>query len=366
MRQPQTHKSYFWPVVWAVAIHALLLAFLFISFASMPELPPARPIVKATLYQLESQNRASSQTAQKIAGEAEQTRTPNYDQEQLEQKKQQQDLEAAAKRRAEQAAQRAEQARQQAAQKAAEEQKRQAAEKQAADKKASEQKKLEQQKAEQARLKAAAEAKAKAEADKKKAEEAEKKAQAERKKAEEQKKLEAERKKAEDDKKKAEQARQKAEADKKKREAEAAAKQAAEKARDAQRRAEEERKAAALADLLGDGEPQFQRSVADRQGDQDAARLDDLIVELVSRNWSRPESARRGMLVELMVDFLPDGTISQVSLVRSSGNAAFDNSAIAAVRNVVRVRELQSLDRATYERLYRKRKMAFRPEDLSL
>lgn len=357
MRQPQTHKSYFWPVVWAVAIHALLLAFLFISFASMPELPPARPIVKATLYQLESQNQASSQTAQKIAGEAEKTRTPNYDQEQLEQQKHQQDQEAAAKRRAElareQAAQRAEQARQQAAQQAAEEQKRQAAEKQAAAKQASEQKKLEQQQAEQARLKAAAEAKAKAEADKKKAEEAEKKAQAERKKAE-------------DDKKKAEQARLKAEAEKKKRAAEAAAKQAAEKAQAAKRRAEEERKAAALADLLGDGEPQFQRSVADRQGDQEAARLDDLIVELVSRNWSRPESARRGMLVELMVGFLPDGTISQVSLVRSSGNAAFDNSAVAAVRNVVRVREIQSLDRATYERLYRKRKMAFRPEDLSL
>lgn len=354
MRQPQPSQGYFWPVVWALSIHALLLAFLFVSFASIPELPPSRPVVKATLYQLESQNSATSQTNQKIAGEAEKTRTPNYDQEQLEQKKREQEREAAARRQAEQerkvAAQQAEEQKKAVAQAAAQ---KAAEEKKAAEQKLAEQKKLELQKAEAARLKAAEEAKAKAEAERKKAEEQKKKAEAERKQAEEKKRAE-------------EQARQKAEAERKKREAEQAAKAAADKAREAERRAQEDRKAAALADLLGDGEPQFQRSVADRQGAQDIGRLDDLIVQLVSENWNRPESARRGMLVELQVEFLPDGTISQVSLVRSSGNSAFDNSAIAAVRNVVRVREIQSLDRAAYERDYRKRKMAFRPEDLSL
>ena len=347
-RQTYPRSRLFWPVVWALAIHAVLLSLLFVSFSSTPELPPSRPIVKATLYQLESQNMATSQTSQKIAGEAEKTRTQDYAREQLEQKKREQEQEAAARRKAEEerkvAAQKAEEQKKIAARKAAEE-KKAAEQKKLAEQKAAEQRKLELQKAEAARLKAAEEAKKKAEAEKKKAEEAKKKAEAERKKAEE--------------------ARKKAEAEKKKREAEQAAKVAAEKARAAERKAQEDRTAAALAELLGDGEPQFQSSVADRQGQQQAARLDDLIVQLVSQNWSRPDAARNGMQVVLDVEFLADGTVSRVTLARSSGNAAFDNSALAAVRNVVRVREIQNLDRATYERFYRKRSMAFRPEDLS-
>ena len=392
-RFPQQKDPLFWPVVWAVAIHVALLSLLFVSFSSTPELPPARPIVKATLYQLESQNMATTQTQHKIAGEAEQTRTRDYAQEQLEQKKRDQEREAAAQRKAEeerqvamrqaeqkaeqerkeveqqqrQAEQKAEQERkQQAEQKLAEERQKAAEQKRLAEQKAAEQKKLELQKAEAARLKAAEEAKARAEAERKKAEELKKKAEADRKKAEEQKqKAEAERKKAEEQKQKAEAERKKAEADKKKREAEQAAKVAAEKAREAERRAQEDRTAAALAELLGDGPTQRQSTVADRQGEQQAGRMDDLIVQLVSQNWSRPDAARNGMQVVLDVEFLPDGTISRVVIARSSGNPAFDNSALAAVRNVARVRELQSLDRATYERFYRKRSMAFRPEDLS-
>ncbi|MBS7326744.1 MAG: cell envelope integrity protein TolA [Thiopseudomonas sp.] len=386
-RIPAQKERLFWPTLWAVAIHVALLSLLFVSFSSTPELPPARPLVKATLYQLESQNMATSQTPHKIAGEAEQTRTQDYAQDQLEQKKREQEREAAAQRQAEEARQvamrqaeqqrAAEQQRQaeqsaeqerkrQAEQKLADERQKAAEQKRVAEQKAAEQKKLELQKAEAARLKAAEEAKARAEAERKKAEELKKKAEAERKKAEEQKqKAEAERKKAEEQKKKAEAERQKAEADKKKRDAEQAAKVAADKAREAERRAQEDRTAAALAELLGDGPAQRQATAADRQGEQQAARLDDLIVQLVSQNWSRPDAARNGMQVVLDVEFLADGTISRVVIARSSGNAAFDNSALAAVRNVARVRELQNLDRATYERFYRKRSMAFRPEDLS-
>ena len=38
-------ESYFWPTVWAVTIHVLLFAMLFVSFHFAPELPPAKPIV---------------------------------------------------------------------------------------------------------------------------------------------------------------------------------------------------------------------------------------------------------------------------------------------------------------------------------
>ena len=66
-------EGYFWPTVLAVALHVLIFAMLFVSWASTPELPPSRPIVQATLYQLKSKSQATQQTNQKIAGEAKKT-----------------------------------------------------------------------------------------------------------------------------------------------------------------------------------------------------------------------------------------------------------------------------------------------------
>ena len=308
-------ESYFWPIVWAVGLHVLMFAMLFVSFAFSPELPPARPVVQATLYQLKSQSQATTQTTQKVAGEAQKTSAPQFETERLEQKK-------------------------------AEEQKVAAA------KKAEEQKKAEQAKAEAAK----AEAAKKAEAEKV----AEQKRQADiaKKRAEE----EAKKKAAEEAKKKAaEEAKKKAAA------AEAAKKKAAEDAKkkaaeDAKRKAAEEQKAAALAELLSDN-VQNQRALAETHGDQVAGNLDDLIIKLITENWQRPMSARRGMSVELLIQMLPDGTVTNASVSRSSGDAAFDSSAVAAVRNVGRIPEMQQLDRATFDRLYRQRRVIFKPED---
>ncbi|MCY1431618.1 Protein TolA [compost metagenome] len=97
-----------------------------------------------------------------------------------------------------------------------------------------------------------------------------------------------------------------------------------------------------------------------------AGSFDDLIVSLVSQQWTRPPSARNGMSVEVLIQMLPDGTITNVSVTRSSGDSPFDSSAVAAVRNVGRIPEMRQLDRATFDSLYRQRRMIFKPEDLSL
>ena len=350
MRQHDRSSSenLFWPVVWAVGLHAMLFAFLFVSFAHTPDLPPARPVIKATLYQLQSQSQATTQTNQKIAGEAAKTSAPRYEVEQLEQKKIEQEKIAAAaqaaKEKAASAAEKAAQARKQAEQKALEAQKQAQASKEDQAKKAAE--KLKQ--AELAKLKAADDAKKKAaeDAKKKAADEAKKKAAAE-----------AAKKKAADD------AKKKAEADKKKRAADEAAKQ--KKAQEAARKAVEDKKAGALAELLSE-DTQYQQTVADTVGSQVAGSLDDLIVRLVSEQWVRPPSARNGMAVTVLIEMLPDGTITNASVTRSSGDPAFDASAVAAVRNVGRIREMQQLDRKTFDSLYRKRSAIFKPEDLSL
>src|SRR5690606_11969773 len=254
-------ESYFWPTIWAVAIHLVLFAMLFVSFHFAPELPPARPIVQATLYQLKSQSQATTQTNQKIAGEAQKTKARQYEVEQLETKKEEQ-------------------------------QKQQAV---------AEQKKAEA--AKQAEAKKKAEAQKKAAEQKKQAEIAKKKAEDEEKKAPE----EAKKKAYEKQKKKAEAERQKkaaAEAEKKRKQQEAA------------RKAEEAKKAQALAELLGDT-TERQQALADTQGDQVAGSLDDLIVKLVSEQWQRPPSARNGMSVEVLIQMLPDGTIVNASVTRS-------------------------------------------------
>lgn len=308
-------ESYFWPIVWAVGLHVLMFAMLFVSFAFTPELPPARPVVQATLYQLQSQSQATTQTTQKVAGEAQKTSAPQFETERLEQKKAEEQKVAAARA-------------------------------------------AEQKRAEEARKAEAAKADAAKKAEAEKAAEQKRQADIAKKRAED----EAKKKAAEEAKKKAaaEEAKKKAAA------AEAAKKKAAEdakrKAEDARRKAAEDQKAAALAELLSDN-VQNQQALAETHGDQVAGNLDDLIIKLITENWQRPMSARRGMSVELLIQMLPDGTVTNASVSRSSGDAPFDNSAVAAVRNVGRIPEMQQLDRATFDRMYRQRRVIFKPED---
>ncbi len=325
-------ESYFWPSILAVGLHVIIFGMLFVSFAMTPELPPSKPIVQATLYQLKSQSQATTQTNQKIAGEAKKTAAKQYETEQMEQRKVEQQKQAAA-RAAEQ--KQAEQARKAEAAKAA-------AQKAAEQKKAEETKKAAEQK-QQADI-----------AKKKAAEEAKKKAAAE----------EAKKKAAEEAKRKAaEQAKKKAAAEeaKKKAAAEEAKKKAA---AEAARKAAEDKKAQALAELLSDT-TERQQAMADTQGDQVAGNFDDLIRLRAAEGWTRPPSARNNMSVSLRVNMLPDGTISAVSVSRSSGDIPFDNSAVAAVKNIGRLTEMQGLSAQEFQP-YRSFTMTFTPEDLAL
>ncbi|MBM3105237.1 MULTISPECIES: cell envelope integrity protein TolA [Pseudomonas] len=355
-REPSASESYFWPSVWAIALHVLVFGMLFVSFAMTPELPPAKPIVQATLYQLKSKSQATTQTNQKIAGEAKKTASRQTEVEQMEQKKVEQQAVKAAEQKKEEAAQKAEEARAEAEAKKAEQAKQaDEAKKTAEAKKAEEAKKAtEKQQADIAKKKAEEEAKKKAdeEAKKQAAEEAKKKAAEDAKK-----------KAAEDAKKKAvaEEAKKKAAEDAKKK---AAADAAKKKAQDAARKAAEDKKAQALAELLSDT-TERQQALADEQGDQVAGDFDDLIRARAAEGWARPPSARKNMTVVLQIGMLPDGTITTVSVARSSGDGPFDSSAVAAVKNIGRLTEMQGLKPSEFNP-YRSFKMTFTPEDLAL
>jgi len=370
----QTRADWFWPLIYTVALHAILFALLFVSFNLAPQIPAAQPVIQATVYQLKAERPKSTPVPDKITAEAQKTKAAEREAEQLEQQKRQREAEQKQKAEQAAAAAKAEESKKQAeaakaaeakrqaeaakaaeALKQAEEQARQVAEQ--AKKQAAEAKRLEAEQkqreaeaakkraAEQARQKAEAEAAAKAAEDKRRAEEAEAKRKAE----------EAARQKRE-----AEAKRQREAEAKRQREAEAKKQREAEEAK---RRAEEDRKAKALAELLA-AEAQRNKAQGESERSQLIASLDELFVRLVSEQWIRPASTRDGISSEIQVSMLPDGTITQVILVRSSGDTPFDNSALAALRSIGRIPEMQQLDRASFDALYRKRNLIFRPEDL--
>jgi len=86
------------------------------------------------------------------------------------------------------------------------------------------------------------------------------------------------------------------------------------------------------------------------------------IYERVVANWSRPPSARNGMQAKLQVELVPTGDVVAVTLLESSGNAAFDRSAELAVQKARRFEVPAESD--VFERYFRRFTLLFRPEDL--
>lgn len=96
-----------------------------------------------------------------------------------------------------------------------------------------------------------------------------------------------------------------------------------------------------------------------------AAHFDELIKSRASEGWSRPPSVRPEMVVELQISISPDGTVTSVDVAKTSGDLAFDKSAVAAVKNIGRLTEMQEMKPMEISQL-KSFKMKFTPEDLTL
>ena len=203
---------------------------------------------------------------------------------------------------------------------------------------------------------------------KKKQEEA-RKAEALRKKAEAERK-ERERRKAEEEKKRqAEEAkRRQQETERKKQEAEAKA--AAERKRQEAERRLREQQLQALAEEARRAEAakaqqQAQAAAAKAREAQmltESEKYQLLIRERLSQAWYPPPSATEEMTARLQITLLPTGELAGAKLVRSSGNMAFDNSALSAVRSLNRYPVPDERD--TFERYFRQFTIEFNPRRL--
>jgi colicin import membrane protein len=181
-------------------------------------------------------------------------------------------------------------------------------------------------------------------------EEAKRKAEAEaateaKRQAETEAKRKAEAQAATETKRKAaEAAKRKAEADaeaKRKAEAEAAAetkRKAVEAAkRKAEADAEAKRKAEAEAKRKAEEARKLAVELAAREAREQfikeaVLRHAAMIKQRVERNWSLPMGSSADQSCTLRISMTPSGVVTDVQIVQSSGDTAFDNSAIAAVQ----------------------------------
>ncbi len=89
-----------------------------------------------------------------------------------------------------------------------------------------------------------------------------------------------------------------------------------------------------------------------------------IIQRYVQEQWSRPPSARNGMRAVLRIQMLPTGDVTNVTIVESSNDPAFDRSAETAVFRAAPFTELQNLPINIFNQNFRTLSLIFQPEDL--
>lgn len=131
-----------------------------------------------------------------------------------------------------------------------------------------------------------------------------------------------------------------------------------------QKLAEEQqrRQEQAFADALAEE----QALLAEEQAEAQAQSYANVIKDQIERSWSRPPSARNGMSCLLSIQLIPSGEVVNVTVVRRSGNSAFDLSAEQAVRRAGKFEVVRKMEPAVFDQYFRQFTIEFKPEDLRL
>ena len=307
MARHDQRVGYGLPTLLAVGLHVLVVVLSLVTLPGSSETEPASTsIVQATLVSTETvtdqAQRAEAARSQALARQADEQRQAEEAAREAEQ--------AAAAVEAEREAQRQAEAQ-------AREEARQAAEEEAA----------------------------------RRAEEAER--QAQQREAEEQRRQEEE---AERQRQAEEEARRQREAEEQRRREEEAAER--------QRQEEAARAAEAASQGLDRAIEGESDAVADaRQGQEAANSFINLVRRAVEQAWMVPPNVPGGATAEVAVRLGPSGELFNASISRSSGDSAFDRSAIQAVEAAAPFAELRQLP-ANLQRDYRQFNLRFTPGDV--
>ena len=113
--------------------------------------------------------------------------------------------------------------------------------------------------------------------------------------------------------------------------------------------------------LLRDQEKERIQAQSD---DSEVTYYSDLIVFRMSQFWSRPPSATNDMDMLIEVRLSPFGALLGYKIIKGSGDDAFDQSVVQAVRLATPITELEALNRRIFEKSFRRFKFKFKAGDL--
>jgi len=109
-----------------------------------------------------------------------------------------------------------------------------------------------------------------------------------------------------------------------------------------------------------------QRLVNAEKDEREANSYRQLIQQRLSENWNRPPSARRGMETMIRLQLVPMGRVVGVTVLKSSGDSAFDRSVEQAAFKADQFIELQKMSPSLFEKKFRQVDVLFSPQDLRL
>ena len=102
--------------------------------------------------------------------------------------------------------------------------------------------------------------------------------------------------------------------------------------------------------------------LAEATADTQTMTYMDAINRAIVLQWSRPPSARNDMKARFRVELVPSGELLGVTLLETSGNAAFDRSAEIAIRKASPFE--MPPDNDVFEAHFRRFTLLFNPQDL--
>lgn len=87
-----------------------------------------------------------------------------------------------------------------------------------------------------------------------------------------------------------------------------------------------------------------------------------VIRDQIMSNWREPKSSKVGLKTEFIISLVPTGEVIDVSLTKSSGDKAFDQSALLAINKVNRFYDLE-MPRKLFDENFRKFTVVFSPKE---
>lgn len=92
------------------------------------------------------------------------------------------------------------------------------------------------------------------------------------------------------------------------------------------------------------------------------SQVDAVLAKRLSSNWYKPPGAADNLSAIIQLKMGRDGQVANVRMGKSSGNTAFDTSALSAVKSIGTIEEVRQLSEADFQKAYASRSIQFTPQ----